>query len=84
MAALPFGEPAPHAEAFVVGQREVEALCAYGAEPADGFGGGGGAAFAGEERFGVGLGAERINGPVLSCAAGWERESYRGGQVVFG
>ena len=79
-ATLALGEPAPDAEALVVGERVVEALGTDFAALADALGLAGRSALLGEERFGVGLGAERIRLPgegfVLGGADAGNPEEY--------
>src|SRR5699024_6317687 len=58
-ASFAFGQPTPDAEALVILERVLEAFGAHVARFADALGVAGGSALLGEERFGVGLRAER-------------------------
>ena len=58
--ALPFGQPAPDAKAFIVLKRVLKALCTDLATPADPLGLPGGAALLWEERLRIRLRAQRL------------------------
>src|SRR3954452_24317525 len=64
-APLALGQAAPDAETLVVVERVLQALHPHRAADADPLGLAGGAALLGEERLGVGLGAQRILPPRL-------------------
>src|SRR4051812_3139131 len=68
--ALALRQPAPDAEPLVVGQRVLEALRLDLAAGADLLGLAGRAALLGEERLGVGLGAQRLLLPGLGVTLG--------------
>ena len=80
-ATLALGEAAPDAEALVVGQRVLEALGLDLAAGADLLRLAGRAALLGEERLGVGLGAQRLLLPRLGV--GLEADAQQPGDALL-